>query len=561
MKQVFLIVNLQSFLLTATGMVREKGPEHDHVQEQKDPKNSGDSTLVKCLYCELVFSATATRIRAHLLGWSGCGVRACTSCPEPVKQKFEELEKAKKEAQFRKRKLDQLDRATSGAASTHKQSSLHASFRKQDRSAVDQLWGRAFFGNGLPFRFANDPYFKDAVKATAAFGESYTAPPSADKLRTTILQQERELKGLEAYKEQVSFSGATITSDGWSDVRRRPLLNLLVVSPKGELYLKAVDTCGEVKDATFIAARLAEAIHEVGAENVVQVVMDSAAVCKAAGRLIEEQFPWITWTPCTPHCLDLLLEDVGKLPWAASVVAEATSAVKFITNHHMSLALFRQRSKLDLLKPADTRFATNFIMLQRLQEVKEALQQLVVSGEWTGWNEKSSHQETGEEVRDSLVSAALWKGIRELLAVSEGMVRLMRECDRGVPILGKVYVAMFNVGEELKQLKNGSSEAHPQVELTAQKYEQVNAIWRKRWEMLHSDMHSAGYVLDPEYQSPDNGQHTNVEVMNGFHNIVEKLLPDVDEQVKAIEQLAKYRNGEGTWGRPMVRESAKRLPG
>jgi hypothetical protein len=252
-------------------MVKEKGPEHDHVVQQKDLKNPGDSTQVKCLYCELVFSATATRIRAHLLGWSGCGVRACTSCPEPVKQKFEESEKAKKEAQFRKRKLEQLDRATSGAATTHKQSSLHASFRKQDRSAVDQLWGRACFGNGLPFRLANDPYFKDAVKGTAAFGESYTAPPSADKLRTSPLQKERELlqTGLDAYKEQVSFSGATITSDGWSDVRRRPLLNLLVVSPKGELFLKAVDTCGEVKDATFIAARLTEAIHEVGAENVV----------------------------------------------------------------------------------------------------------------------------------------------------------------------------------------------------------------------------------------------------------------------------------------------------
>lgn len=148
-------------------------------------------------------------------------------------------------------------------------------------------------------------------------------------LRTSILQRERELleSGLEAYREQVAFSEATITSNGWSDVRRRPLLNLLVVSPKGELFLKAVDTCGEVKDAAFIAARITEAIHEVGAENVIQVVIDSAAVCKAAGKIIEQSFPWITWTPCTPHCLGLLLEDVGKLPWAATVVSIAVSPV------------------------------------------------------------------------------------------------------------------------------------------------------------------------------------------------------------------------------------------
>ncbi len=79
--------------------------------------------------------------------------------------------------------------------------------------------------------------------------------------------------------------------------------------------------------------------------------------------------------------------------------------------------------------------------------------------------------------------------------------------------------------------------------------------------MLHSDMHAAGYVFDPEYQFPDNGQHSNVAVMRRFHNIVEKLLPDIEDQVKAIEQLAKYRNSEGEFGHLFVKASAKKLPG
>jgi hypothetical protein len=64
----------------------------------------------------------------------------------------------------------------------------------------------------------------------------------------------------------------------------------------------------------------------------------------------------------------MLLEDVGKLPWAVEVVAEAKAVVKFITNHHRSQPLFRKKSTLDVLKSGDTRFATNFIML----EVREA---------------------------------------------------------------------------------------------------------------------------------------------------------------------------------------------
>jgi len=176
------------------------------------------------------------------------------------------------------------------------------------------------------------------MAATASFGESYLGPPSVDRLRTTILEREKQLcrNGLASFQESLQLTGATITSDKWSDVRRHPLLNLLVVSPKGEMFLKAVNTGGETKDATYIVGKMIDCIREVGADSVIQVVIDSVAVYKAAGRLVEQEFSWITWTSCTPHCLDLLLKDVGKLPWAAKVVAEAKAVVKFITNHHQS---------------------------------------------------------------------------------------------------------------------------------------------------------------------------------------------------------------------------------
>ncbi len=214
-------------------------------------------------------------------------------------------------------------------------------------------------------------------------------------------------------------------------MRRRPLLNLLVVSPKGEMFLKAVDTGGETKDAAYIAEQLIDCIREVGADSVIQVVTDSAVVCKAVGRLVEQEFSWITWTPCTPHCLDLLLEDVGKLPWAAEVVAEGKAVVKFITNHHRSQALFRGKSTLDLLKPGDTRFATNFIMLDHMLEVKEALQELVVGREWREWNRKSNHSDDEDEVRDCVLRSGFWKNLEKVLALTKGTVVLLRECDRG----------------------------------------------------------------------------------------------------------------------------------
>ncbi len=93
------------------------------------------------------------------------------------------------------------------------------------------------------------------MAATTSFGESYPGPPSVDRLRTTILEHEKQFcrDGLASFQESLQLTGATITSDGWFDVRRHPLLNLLVVSSKAEMFLKAVDTGGETKDIASIA--------------------------------------------------------------------------------------------------------------------------------------------------------------------------------------------------------------------------------------------------------------------------------------------------------------------
>jgi len=90
-------------------MVKEKGPEHAHIVQQEEPQTTGESIKVKCKYCELVFTATTTRIHAHLLGWTGFGVRACDKVPPVVTHQFEELEKEekeKKENEFKKRKVE-----------------------------------------------------------------------------------------------------------------------------------------------------------------------------------------------------------------------------------------------------------------------------------------------------------------------------------------------------------------------------------------------------------------------------------------------------------------------
>ncbi len=151
--------------------------------------------------------------------------------------------------------------------------------------------------------------------------------------------------------------------------------------------------------------------------------------------------------------------------------------------------------------------------------------------------------------------------MKELLAVSELIVCLLRQCDKGVPVVGKVYYAMFLIGEELGVLKEGTSEQHPGVKLSAVKYEQINWLWRKRWEYLHSDMHSARFVLEPEFQLAEYGHDQNAKVMQGFLNILKKLVPDANDQAKTLQQLAQFRNQECLFGRLGIQAAMRVMPG
>ena len=49
--------------------------------------------------------------------------------------------------------------------------------------------------------------------------------------------------------------------------------------------------------------------------------------------------------------MDLLLEDICKMDWAASLVKTGREIVKFIVNHQSSLAIFREHSEMELALP------------------------------------------------------------------------------------------------------------------------------------------------------------------------------------------------------------------
>ena len=84
----------------------------------------------------------------------------------------------------------------------------------------------------------------------------------------------------------------------------------------------------------------------------------------------------------------MILEEIeAKTPWIKEVTGQAREIIKFITNHQQSQAIYREYSKLELLKVVETRYASNIIMLHHLVEVKPALMSMVVGVAWAEWRQ------------------------------------------------------------------------------------------------------------------------------------------------------------------------------
>lgn len=172
-------------------------------------------------------------------------------------------------------------------------------------------------------------------------------------------------------------------SDGWTDQKGRTPIEFLVSCPKGTMFIKSVDASAQIKDARTLCDLLDVFILEVGAENVVQVITDNVTNYVAAGRMLVNRHPILFWTPCVAYCIDLMLEDIGKIPFVKDIVESSKSITKFMYAHTSVLSLMRRfTNNKELMRLAIIRFATSFMSLQSLLNSMWYVKRMFLSEEW-----------------------------------------------------------------------------------------------------------------------------------------------------------------------------------
>ncbi|KAL3683454.1 hypothetical protein R1sor_001476 [Riccia sorocarpa] len=353
------------------------------------------------------------------------------------------------------------------------------------REKADKLWSMAQAVMGLPFRTFKHPAFEEAYRFSSQF-PGYKLQ-SEKRLRTTLLDANYETVREETKKkmfDHMVWDKITISCDGWTNRNGRPQMNLLHISRHGELAHRHVDGSNETKSAVWITEHITKDIEERGPPNVLQFVADNASANILAGKLVRERYPHIIFGGCVAHGLDLLMEDIGKLPWVKEVVNDCKKFIKFIKNHHMTNAMF-----LDV------------IMLDRAWTLSSSLRRIVISDRWISWaNDPQRPPQTrtdAREAKETILDERFWDKVHDIVMMMEKIFVLLRQVNSHKDFLGRVFWESWECQDILKNLHK-STELRSNI-ITPSSCDELFLLFRHRWNGWTNIIHTTAMLLNPAY--------------------------------------------------------------
>jgi hypothetical protein len=153
-----------------------------------------------------------------------------------------------------------------------RQLSMTEGFNASTKLHLDKAWASAFYEANIPFNIIRHPAFIYAVKETAKHRMPAYTPLSYNAVRTSLLKakkEEVERKITTQLGDSLHKYGVTLCADGWDNVQNHPLLNIIQIGTRGDLFLGTIDTTGEHKDSQYIAEQINTFVAKVGSHNVV----------------------------------------------------------------------------------------------------------------------------------------------------------------------------------------------------------------------------------------------------------------------------------------------------
>ncbi|CAI5506403.1 unnamed protein product [Closterium sp. Naga37s-1] len=300
------------------------------------------------------------------------------------------------------------------------------------------------------------------------------------------------------------FAGLRIPEHHADHPLFRNMLRAAAEAGPGYVPPESIDCGKDQKTGTYIADMLRPIVEEVGPQNVVALCTDGGSNYRSACRKLGVEFPHIELTPCATHVIDLLLEDVGKMDWAKKLVDRGNGMINFLRKHHWTRAMLRDPTLpgdkvLQALRPAGTRFGTQYIAMSRLCELEQKLIVLVTGDLWKGWA-VGDREEGAEKFAKEVIDPAWWKSAAFFVKLLQRPYEVMRMTDSTRPeMMGRMYDLMLQLTEDMEKVLDADEQ-----QLSRAEKMRISRILKDRWDnSLACAMHVAGRILNPLNQDEE----------------------------------------------------------
>eukprot|EP01018_Ginkgo_biloba_P030780 Gb_34348 [translate_table: standard] len=220
----------------------------------------------------------------------------------------------------------------------------------------------------------------------------------------------------------------------------------------------------------------------------------------------------------------------------------------FITNHHMAQAIYRQFASLKLLKVAENRFASHFIVLRQLLEVKSSLCNMVISDVWDRW--RLSNTDRAQELKRIVLDDIWWGRVQYLLNFCEPIVSMIRLIDTDTPCLGEVYEGMDSMLEKIREVIRLEEKDEGETF-----YNEIQDIIVKRWNKMNTPLHTLAYALKPRFYHEDilsipgrKAPNKGKEVLDGYKKAFRKLYPNAKITCDVRMEFSEFAYSQNSYG-------------
>ncbi|KAF7807935.1 uncharacterized protein G2W53_040096 [Senna tora] len=363
-----------------------------------------------------------------------------------------------------------------------KQPKITGGLMKTLRKKLGEAVSKLIIYERLPMNLASSPWLHNLINSAAEIGTGVKFPTPYE---ISDLYLESEFQSMKEWIDRMKMiwqeKGVTIMCDGWTNsINHMHIMNFLVYCSRGTIFLKSIDASDvSSRNTDYYFKLLDKVVEEIGEEYVVQVVTDNEGALKAADKKLMEKRKHIYWTPCAAHCIDLCLEDIGKKSNVKNVLENARLVTSFIYNHIWTVNLMKEFiGGREIIRPAITRFATQFIQLQSIVKQKQALKEMFNSEKFKKSKFGKLKSGAAYDAKKIVLSNDFWNKANDIIKVFEPIVKVLKLVDDDEkPAMGFIYEAVDRAKQSIQQ--------------NCRYHIQYNDIVDKRWRFLHNDLHSA----------------------------------------------------------------------